>query len=139
MKRREDTINVVMEMMFSAVGEAPVNTLEISRALWEERAGSLPFSSGDFRFVYTRDLLVHVALSDLIRVCAEMVRISNEYIGCVEIFSSESDSFWNDVGMFYHYHFPNLELVAGGALLGEGKESVRWWVFRKPIFRTDSI
>lgn len=128
-----------MEVMFSAIGERPARALEISRPLWEERAGSLPFSSGDFRLVYTCDLLVHVALSDLLRLCAEMVRISNEYIGCVETFSSAGDSFWNDVGRFCHYHFPNLELVAGGVLSGEGQESVRWWVFRKPTFKTGSI
>lgn len=93
----------------------------------------LPFPSSSLDFVFTSGLLAQVALKDVMKICAEVVRVSRQYVACIERSALPRDSLQQSVGKFCLDHFPTLEVVASGSIAPAGPESetINWWVFRK--------
>lgn len=93
----------------------------------------LPFASASLDFVFTSGLLTQVALRDVMKICSEVVRVSRQYVACIERSALPQDSLQQSVGKFCLDHFPSLELLANGSVAHAGPESetINWWVFRK--------
>lgn len=103
--------------------------------LVEAEPHELPFESESLDFVFTSGLLVQVALKDVAKVCSEVIRVSKQYVACIEKCTVGDDRLQEDVGKFYLDHFPELEVVGSGtfSVPGTDGEKVNWWIFRKQL------
>jgi ubiquinone/menaquinone biosynthesis C-methylase UbiE len=101
----------------------------------------LPFASASLDFVFTSGLLAQVALKDVMKICAEVVRVSRQYVACIEKSNLPQDALQPSVGKFCLDHFSSLEMVAGGsfAVPGAESETINWWVFRKQANNAETV
>ena len=105
-------------------------------------ASDLPRDVG-FDLVFTCGLLIHIPPDDLGKVCAEIYRVSNKYILCIEYFADRPEELpyrghegllWKrDFGDFWMARYPNLALVDYGFLWrrATGLDNLTYWLFRK--------
>ena len=87
-------------------------------------------------------MLIHIALPDLPSALAEIYRVSNQYILCIEYFAPEESEInyrgntnllWKrDFKQQYLAQFPDLTVVREGYWSPEeGFDRANWWLFSK--------
>lgn len=103
--------------------------------LVEATPHDLPFATESLDLVFTSGLLLEVALKDVAKVCSEVIRVSKQYVACIEKCAEGDEHIQKDIGKFYLDHFPELEVVGSGTFSVPGKENekVNWWIFRKQL------
>jgi len=139
----------ILEEDSDVVGIEPNQyALEIARAssvkvgVLHGHALDLPFKDRCFDLVFTVTVLIHIRLSDLAAVLAEIHRVSKRYILAVEYFAEEEtlisyrghdDLLWKrDFLKHYQGQFPDLALVHSGCWGSEdGFDRSHWWLLEK--------
>ena len=105
----------------------------------------LPFDDGAFDLTLTGGVLIHIALADLPRALAEMVRVSRRYVLACEYFAEEEtavpyhghqDLLWKrNFLAHYQERHPELRLARQGYL--EAWDRSTWWLLEKDAARAD--
>ena len=107
-------------------------------------AFKLPFKNEDIDLVFTSGVLIHIAPEDLKRATDEIIRVSKQYILCIEYFSHKPESveyrgrdgflFKRDFGAFYEDTYPELKCINYGFLWQREFpvfDNLNWWLFEK--------
>lgn len=101
----------------------------------------LPNDCADLAF--TSGVLIHVNPDRLLKCCAEIHRVSRQYIACIEYFSDKSEQvpyrgqtealFKRDFGSYYLDNFPDLRILDYGFAWRRvtGLDNLTWWIFEK--------
>ena len=106
-------------------------------------ASSLPFGNQTIDFVFTSGVLIHVHPDDLLASIAEIHRVANRYISCIEYFSDKPKEityrgnkgmlFKRDFGSYWLNNFPNIRLLDYGFFWKPVTQidNLTWWLFEK--------
>ena len=103
----------------------------------------LPFKDRYFDLVFTACVLIHIPLTELPRVLAEIHRLSKRYILAIEYFAEEEtavhyrghdDLLWKrNFLKHYQSQFPELTLIRSGYWgPKDGFDRTHWWLLKKP-------
>lgn len=132
-------------------GKARSALIEQDFPAWGDSAEKLPFAANSFDLVFTSGVLIHIppqaavngAPSPLRQACAEIVRVSKQWIVAIEYFSAEprevpyrgeNGRLWTrDFGTLYVEEFGLEPVACGFAWKGKtGLDNLTWWVLKKP-------
>ena len=106
-------------------------------------ANRIPLADGAVDMAFTSGVLIHIAPDDLAAACAEIHRVSNRYIACVEYFADTPEEiryrgherllFKRDFGEFWMDRHPDLQLMDYGFFWrrATGLDNLTWWLFSK--------
>ncbi len=106
-------------------------------------AADLPFADRFADLVFTSGVLIHIHPKDLLESCAEIHRVADKYIVCIEYFSDKQEEveyggererlFKRDFGAFWLDNFADLEVLDYGFAWKRVTrlDNLTWWVFRK--------
>ncbi|MFW8600412.1 pseudaminic acid biosynthesis-associated methylase [Desulfobacterota bacterium M19] len=104
---------------------------------------NLPFDDNTFDLVFTSGVLIHVSPDDLKTMTNEIMRVSRQYIVCIEYFSHTPEQisyhgkngflFKRDFGRFYLEHYQRLKVLDYGFLWQpfDSSDDSNWWLFEK--------
>ena len=110
---------------------------------YDGTADKLWLADGSVNLVATWGVLIHIHPDDLADACAEMYRVSNRYIVCIEYFSDkpeeieyrgQSGMLWKrDFGSFWMEQHPDLKLLDYGFFWrrATGLDNLTWWLWEK--------
>ena len=110
---------------------------------YDGTADKLWLANDTVNLVATCGVLIHIHPDDLADACAEMYRVSNRYIVCIEYFSDkpeeieyrgQSGMLWKrDFGSFWMEQHPDLKLLDYGFFWrrATGLDNLTWWLWEK--------
>jgi pseudaminic acid biosynthesis-associated methylase len=110
---------------------------------YDGTADKLWLANDTVNLVATCGVLIHIHPDDLADACAEMYRVSNRYIVCIEYFSDkpeeieyrgQSGLLWKrDFGSFWMEQHPDLKLLDYGFFWrrATGLDNLTWWLWEK--------
>jgi len=110
---------------------------------YDGTADKLWLADGTVNLVATCGVLIHIPPDDLAAACAEMYRVSNRYIVCIEYFSDKPEEieYWGQSGMLWKRDFgsfwmeqhPDLKLRDYGFFWrrATGLDNLTWWLWEK--------
>lgn len=106
-------------------------------------AAKINLPDGAVNMSFTSGVLIHIHPDDLLASCAEIHRVTQRYVACIEYFSDKPDAipyrghsdklFKRDFGSFWLDNFPDLQVRDYGFSWKRltGLDNLTWWLFEK--------
>ena len=115
----------------------------VTDGAYDGTADKLWLADGTMNLVATCGVLIHIHPDGLAAACAEMYRVSNRYIVCIEYFSDKPEEieYWGrsgmlwkrDFGSFWMEQHPDLKLLDYGFFWRRATclDNLTWWLWEK--------